>query len=491
MNEWGCCSPSLCITPRWILEAPSDGTLAVHGRTYTTRGLWDRFVKFHELLHRALVVRYAVERPLVGLCAIEPGNEPDYVWTPIEVKIEGAVTPTEYPLTKYVTELQLAQIPEGQLSNPPYEPTPWGFQSQDGPWTVRDAPVPVLEFDWGPKFDWYVRCFAELQARVARAIKEEVALHGVDVKTVSASVTHNNIDYLMRMHRAVPEAFEHIDKIGIHPYHWYRNDVWDAKFVRDDAIRGWPRASPRAFAGEYYKRFDFLDAFQGRSGDRRLDREIKAAFGGRGLWVTEFGIGSKVPGAFNAPIAPYTQFIRPRNIFCGADGYREVVWEDLWSQFLDQVDAGWLREHEVECFLLYGLREQGVAGFDLDDDDRSNLALLHRDGSPRLQEDVDAAGPRIAAVGRGALDAPSVRACRTAWCGAPTTTLGQAADVGFGQRGADDALARGTAAAVLADGPLSNRCWRHRRWWLLRRRLDRCARGGIAPGRRRRRRRRV
>ena len=79
--------------------------------------------------------------------------------TPIEVKIEGAVTPTEYPLSKYVTELQLAQIPESQLSNPAYERTPWGFQSQDGPWTVRDAPVPVLGFDWGPKFDWYVRCF--------------------------------------------------------------------------------------------------------------------------------------------------------------------------------------------------------------------------------------------------------------------------------------------------------------------------------------------
>ena len=134
----------------------------------------------------------------------------------------------------------------------------------------------------------------------------------MDVTTVSGSVTHNNIDYLLRMHRADNGAFANIDKIGLHPYHWVNNDVLDRAFVGTSGIAGWPAANPREFAARYFKRFDFLSAFRDRTGDPQLDADIAAAFGGRKLWITEFGIGSKVLGTFNSPIADYTRFIRPR-----------------------------------------------------------------------------------------------------------------------------------------------------------------------------------
>jgi hypothetical protein len=373
------------IPPRWIIEAPSDATLAHLGRPYTFATLWDRYVRFHAGLHRLLVVRYAVERPLSGLCALEIVNEPDYMWTPEETKIEWGADALLNPLGKYVTELQLAQVPTGHTPYLPFEKTAWGFQEQDAIWASKaHDTTPVLRFDWGPKFDWYVKCFAELQAHVAWAIKDEATKHSVDVSTVSGSVTHNNIDYLLRVHRADPRAFAHIDKIGLHPYHWLNNDVWNTEFVTAGDVAGWETANPREFAGSRLKRFDFLRAFSEPSGDQMLDDEIKEAFGGRKLWLTEFGIGSKLMGAFNAPIAEHTRFIRPRQLVGGTGGEADVVWEDMWSTFLDQVGDSWLGEHQVECVLLYALRELGMPGFDLDDDDRSNFALFLRDGTPRV-----------------------------------------------------------------------------------------------------------
>ncbi len=246
----------------------------------------------------------------------------------------------------------------------------------------------MLKFDWGKKFDWYVRCFGQLQANVSRAIKEQARDSGVEVITVSGSVTHNNIDYLLRVRRAEPEAFHWIDKIGIHPYHWVANNVWDDEFVSDAPRPPWPTVDPRRYADDYFKRFDFLSAFSRKSGSRALDKEIRAAFGGRKLWITEFGIGSKVLGRFNAAVADTTRFIRPRAQVGGAAGYENRVWEDLWGAFLDQVSAAWLQERGVECMLFYALRELGIPEYDLDDEDRSNLALCRVDGSPRLDTEV-------------------------------------------------------------------------------------------------------
>ena len=232
--------------PRYIVECPSDATLQGHGRGYRFRSLWDKYVRIHEALHRTLLTRYVVERPNAHIRAFELGNEPDYEWTPEEMKIERGGSELVYPLAKYVTELHWSQVPDGQESAPAFERTASGFfQHQDGPWARRVEPTPFLEFDWGAKFAWYVACFADLQARVAHGLKREADERGVEVITVAASVTHNNIDYLLRMHRANRDAFTWIDKIGLHPYHWLRHDVWDEEFVCKEAFDGWAAANPR------------------------------------------------------------------------------------------------------------------------------------------------------------------------------------------------------------------------------------------------------
>src|SRR6266516_1035287 len=163
------------IPPRWIIEAPSLTTLTANGRSYTHSSLWRRYLMVHQLLHEALVDRYIgepetrSESPTV--CAFEVCNEPDYCWIPAEMKIEWGSTDTESPLWKYVTELHLAQVPEYDTLPPPSEETEVGHQAQDFEWvTAGRRPTPIIEFDWGPKFDWYITCFAELHQCIAEAI---------------------------------------------------------------------------------------------------------------------------------------------------------------------------------------------------------------------------------------------------------------------------------------------------------------------------------
>ena len=380
----------LAPVPRWIVEAPSRATLAAHGRDHSFASLWERYLQINDAVHRMLARRYA-GRPVA---AYEVGNEPDYVWIPEDMKIEGSSDALLYPLSKYVTELQLGQVPEHEELAPAIQAAPWGYENQDAEWvTAEPRPAtPLISFDWGRKFDWYVRCFADFHERIAGAIRDEANAAGADLEIVSGGVTHNNLDYLLRMHRANPRAFESITRIGVHPYHWFGNDVWDHRFVRDEPTSGWPDASPREFARDYFKRFDFLEeiarcvATGGRRvRDRRLRRFAKA-LAGRKLWITEFGIGTKVLGDFNAPIAEYTRFIRPRASIGLAAGHAAAVWEDLWEAFLDQTGPGYLSDNQVDGLLIYSLREAGLSGFDLHDDDRSNMAVLHRDGAPRIDE---------------------------------------------------------------------------------------------------------
>jgi hypothetical protein len=373
--------------PRWILEAPSYERLAFLGTANSFGSTWDAFVHFHADLYRRLVARYATRQPQL-LCALEITNEPDYNWTPEEVKIEGATEAIVNPLGKYVTELRLEQVPKTDRTPPPFEPTAWGYQPQDGAWADDRPGVPVLDFDWGPKFDWYAMCAGQLQSHCARAIKEEAARLGVELLTVSGSVTHNNVDYLVRMRRGDHSAFEHIDRIGLHPYHWANNDVWDDEFVTAGDYQGWGSADPRAYAADYFKRFDFLKALRGRSGSAAHDAEVAAVLGDRRIWLTEFGIASKAMGRFNAVIPELNRLIRPRGAVGSSAGQADVVWEDLWTAYLDQVDAGWLRAHDVECLVLYGLHELREPWFDLHDDDRSNFALFAADERPRLAPGV-------------------------------------------------------------------------------------------------------
>lgn len=362
--------------PRWIVEAPSYERLGFLAAAESFGSAWDAFVHFHADLYRRLVARYATRDPNL-LCAMEITNEPDYNWTPEEVKIEG-----------YVTELRLEQVPKTDRSAPPFEPTAWGYEPQDAAWSDDRPGVPVLDFDWGPKFDWYAMCAGQLQSHCARAIKEEASRLDVEVLTVSGSVTHNNIDYLVRMRRGDVHAFDHIDRIGLHPYHWADNDVWNDEFVSSDDYRDWGAADPRTFAASYFKHFDFFKALRGRSGIAAIDAEIDAVLGDRALWLTEFGIASKAMGRFNSISPDLNRLIRPRAVVGSSDGQPDVVWEDLWDAFLDQVDADWLRAQNVECLMLYGLHELGDPWFDLHDDDRSNFALFDADRRPRLQSDV-------------------------------------------------------------------------------------------------------
>jgi hypothetical protein len=369
--------------PRWIIEAPGYAMLEYLGVGFSFGSLWDTYVRFHAELYRRLVGRYASDRSDL-LCAVEITNEPDYNWTPEEVKIEGSAEALVNPMGKYVTELRLDQVPRTDRTPPPFEPAAWGYQTQDAAWSDDRPGVPVLDFDWGPKFDWYAMCAGQLQSHCARAIKEEAARCGAEVLTVSGSVTHNNIDYLVRMRRGDAHAFDHIDRIGLHPYHWADNDVWNDEFVSADDYRGWGAADPRTYAASYFKRFDFLKALRGRCGDAAHDAEIEAVLGDRRLWLTEFGIASKAMGRFNAISPDLNRLIRPRATVGSSDGQPDVVWEDLWTAFLDQVDTGWLRAQNVECLMLYGLRELPDPWFDLHDDDRSNFALFYGDQSPRL-----------------------------------------------------------------------------------------------------------
>jgi hypothetical protein len=143
--------------PRWIVESPSDATLAAMGRSYTFASLWHRYIEFNAALHQRVVGRYATQRPLPTLCALEIVNEPDYHWTPQEVKIEGVDNDMVNPLGKYVTELQVSQVPVSNAPGQAFERTDWGFRDQDARWSAllpSTDHTRVLDFDWGRKFDW-------------------------------------------------------------------------------------------------------------------------------------------------------------------------------------------------------------------------------------------------------------------------------------------------------------------------------------------------
>jgi hypothetical protein len=373
--------------PRWIIEAPGYATLEYLGVGVSFGSLWDSYVGLHAELYRRLVGRYASDR-FDLLCAVEITNEPDDNWTPEEVKLDGSAEALVNPIGKYVTEPRLEQIPRTDRTPPPFEPTARGYRTQDAAWSDDRPGVPVLDFDWGPKFDWYAMCAGQFQAHCARAIKEEAVRRGAEVLTVSGSVSHTNVDYLVRMRRGDIHAFDHIDRIGLHPYHRAGDDVWNDVFVSADDYQDWGTADPRTYAASYLKRFDFFKALGAPCGNAAHETEIEAVLGDRRLWLTEFGIASRTMGRCNAISPDLNRLVRPRAMVGSSDGRPDMVWEDLWTAFLDQVDATWLRAQNVECLMLYGLRELPDLRFDLHDDDRSNFALFDADRRPRLHPGV-------------------------------------------------------------------------------------------------------
>jgi hypothetical protein len=375
--------------PRWIIEAPAALTLQSMGRQYTFASLWHRYLLIHIHILRAMVRRYVTQRPpgtptaSPAVMAFEICNEPDYEWIPDEMRIERAVHPHTNVLRKYVTELHLPQIPETDVAAFEFEIAPWGYQEQDGEWRSPHPPVTsVLDFQWGRKFDWYVKCYADFQEHMSYAIRDEARQGSAPLLVISGGVTHNNLDYLIRTVRANPNAFAYVDRIGLHPYHWPFHDIWDSNFISTADKSDWRRASPREFALSYFKRFDFLEEVAALTRDPVQGQGLF----GKPLWLTEFGIGTKKLGQHNTPVKEYTRFIRERSEPELPDGIPSMVWEDLWDAFFAQVDAHYLRQHGVETILFYTLREAGMTGFDKHDDDRSNLSLTKRDGTPRMDE---------------------------------------------------------------------------------------------------------
>ncbi len=249
----------LCLVampPRAIVEAPPG-----MGDQPGFSALWDKYIQVQIQLTRALVRRYGGPGRCLG--ALEVINEPDYEWLPDELRIERALRPDAYPLDKYVTELHLSQIPETGEPCRPFRQLEGGHYVEQELDTAllkrrRSSVLPVLDYPWGVKFEQYVACAAALMEHVSFAAKHEAKKAGADLTVVSGAVTHNNVDYLIRMYRANPNVYSYVDAIGLHPYHWPRHDMHDSAFVSAEPSEAWQEASPRSYAETHFKRFDFL-----------------------------------------------------------------------------------------------------------------------------------------------------------------------------------------------------------------------------------------
>ncbi|HZF77467.1 MAG TPA: class I SAM-dependent methyltransferase [Acetobacteraceae bacterium] len=395
------------LPPVPILEAPRDGILAATGRRYRFADLWNSYCEIQFRCARMVTHRYVVAPGGTRVvAAIEINNEPDYEWLPDELRIEKSGRPEAHAVRKYITELHNPQIPDAADPAPAGEPTPWGgFREQQGPW-VETAPRPtkgVLDFDWGAKFDWYVARYAEWAEHFSYAVFHEARSHGASTAVISAGVTHNNIDYLIRMYRANPRCFEYCTGIGLHPYHWPGHDIYDTRFRRGHDGVAWRQAGPRTFAHDHFKCFDFFTEVH-----RLTQARGEASFGmeGKEIWLTEFGIPSKLLGTYNEHAAAFVPFIRPRPLPPEALPRQSAVWEDLWDAFFDQVQPAFLAAHNVKALVFYTLRESQVPGFDKHDDDRSNFAILRRNGLPRMESATVGRFTRFMAEATGVPRAP-------------------------------------------------------------------------------------
>lgn len=372
--------------PRQIIELPEETELAHFGITFRFPDIYGLYCQVCADIARYLVERYVSppgEDPLV--VAFELCNEPDYEWLPDELRMEKAEDRDSSRLTKYITELHGAAIPE--TARPlPAERAPWGgFREQTGPWRVRPAlAAGVLEFDWGEKFDWYLHCYGTFATHVSFALRQAADRVGSPVDILSGGVTHNNVDYLIRLHQQVPAAFEFCTALAVHPYHWPDYDIHDTRFVGRREFADWRAATPRRFAQKYFKCFDFFRVLADLTGPRTP----YAGFRGKPLWLSEFGLGTKLMGRYNEPGWEHVPFIRPRRMPADALPRQSAVWEDIWDAFLAAVTPDELRSLGVVGMFFYSLRETRVQGLDKHDDDRTNFAILRRDGSPRMERET-------------------------------------------------------------------------------------------------------
>ena len=379
---------SVVFPPRQILEMPVQDDLRNAGLSFSFDDFFGVYTGICSKISRCLVTRYVSppgEDPLV--VAFELPNEPDYEWLPDEQRIEKSRSPDTQPVNKYITELHGPQIPH--FSPPPAyaETTPWGgFQAQRGPWPEASGErVSVLSYDWGPKFDWYVGCFARFAMHLSFAISDQRDRLGRELDVLSGGVTHNNVDFLIRMYRAEPNAFSFCTGLAFHPYHWPDYDIYDHSFKDRQDFSQWRLSTPREFAQKYFKCFDFFKVVRELIDDASGDY---AGFAGKSLWLTEFGLGSKLWGAYNETNWEHVPFIRREDMAAERIPRQSVIWEDNWRAFFNQITPSMLKGLDVRGMCFYALRETPRPGLDKHDDDRTNFAFLRRDGFPRIAPEV-------------------------------------------------------------------------------------------------------
>ena len=201
---------------------------------------------------------------------------------------------------------------------------------------------------------------------------------------VSSSVTHVNIDWFTRMFRANPETFRYIDKIAIHPYHWPNHDMHDMTFVAAQPQKNWSDVNPRAFAREYFKRFDFIRELAALVAEP--DWEKSYGLSGKAVWVTEFGIPTKKLGKANALVPQHLKLFIYDRATGMPEGVEAIIWEDKWEAFLDQVPARFLHANHIEAFMIYTLRES--LENETNDENHSNFSLYTADWSSRLDPSI-------------------------------------------------------------------------------------------------------
>jgi hypothetical protein len=376
--------------PALILEAPAGGTRNSVKVFLAENGFWDAYRRLYITFVRKLIQRYGKEyirpgvQPLVPLViAVELFNEPDYVWLPDEALIEKALDADVYPCDKYLTQLYLSQIPENDLPAKACIRRHGMYLEQDLGFSA--APTPLRNFRWGIKFDKYVAAFADLHEHVSFAAKDEIAKGAAKVRVISSAVTHVNLDWFRRMFQANATTFSYVDAVAIHPYHWPRHDIHDMQFIGAPFEEDWTTMSPRAFASQYCKRFDFLTVLASLVTSRSVQRSYGLAR--KAIWVTEFGIPTKKVGRDNSaetlqryPVAIYE---RAASV---PEGITAIRWEDKWQAFFDQVSAEFLRQNQVEAFFVYTLRES--AENETNDDNHSNFALYRSDWSSRVEPET-------------------------------------------------------------------------------------------------------
>ncbi len=372
--------------PALILEALTGREAKSASESLSGDALWASYRRLQLTFIRKLIQRYGkgyaqqdVPALFPVVVALELFNEPDYEWLPDEVKIEKARDPDRYPCDKYISQLHLPQIPDHDLPGKGCVRRHGIYQEQD--LGFAPAPVALRDFRWGTKFDKYVAAFADFHEHASVAAKDEITRGAAEVRVISSAVTSVNLDWFRRMFLVNPHTFRAVDAVGIHPYHWPRHDIQDMRFIGPPFEQEWTTLSPREFARQYAKRFDFFTILAALISQPTPEKSY--GLSGHPIWITEFGIPTKKIGRDNPEeiLQRYSLAIYDRRTPV-PKGLRAIIWEDKWEAFFDQVSPEFLRQNRIEAFFIYTLRE--TAENETSDNNHSNFSVYRSDWSSRL-----------------------------------------------------------------------------------------------------------